>query len=55
MGQLPSILPMSKRLMATSAKGLQSLIPPLSVSRPDLYGRLERARCEIGARDLAKH
>jgi uncharacterized protein (DUF433 family) len=27
----------------------------LSESRPELYARLERARHEVGARDLAKH
>jgi uncharacterized protein (DUF433 family) len=30
-------------------------IPHLSESRPELHARLERARHEIGARDLAKH
>jgi uncharacterized protein (DUF433 family) len=30
-------------------------VPPLSESRPELYTRLERARHEIGAQDLAKH
>jgi uncharacterized protein (DUF433 family) len=30
-------------------------VPPLSESRPDLYARLERARHEISAQDLAKH
>jgi uncharacterized protein (DUF433 family) len=34
---------------------IQSSIPPLSESRPEVYARLERARHEIGAEDLAKH
>ena len=34
---------------------LQRSIPHLSESRPELYARLERARHEIGAQDLAKH
>jgi uncharacterized protein (DUF433 family) len=36
-------------------EAIQNSIPPLSESRPELYSRLERARHEIGARDLAKH
>jgi uncharacterized protein (DUF433 family) len=34
---------------------IERSIPPLSASRPELYARLERARHEIGAQDLAKH
>ena len=30
-------------------------VPPLSESRPELYARLERTRCEISSQDLAKH
>jgi hypothetical protein len=30
-------------------------IPPLSESRPEMYGRLERARQEIASQDLAKY
>lgn len=30
-------------------------VPPLRESRPEMYARLERARQEISARDLAKH
>src|SRR6185312_6558335 len=29
-------------------------VPPLSESRPELYARLERARLDISAQDLAK-
>lgn len=36
-------------------EAIQNSVPPLSESRPDLYARLERARREIGAQDLAKH
>ncbi len=34
---------------------LHRLVPPLSESRPDLYARLERARHDISAQDLANH
>jgi uncharacterized protein (DUF433 family) len=34
---------------------IERAIPHLSESRPGLYARLERARREIGAPDLAKH
>jgi uncharacterized protein (DUF433 family) len=30
-------------------------VPPLSESGPELYARLERARQEVAAQDLAKH
>jgi hypothetical protein len=30
-------------------------VPPLSESRPELHARLERARHEMSAQDLAKH
>jgi uncharacterized protein (DUF433 family) len=36
-------------------EALQNSIPGLSESRPELYARLERARHEIDAPDLAKH
>jgi uncharacterized protein (DUF433 family) len=36
-------------------EAIQSSLPPLSESRPEVYARLERARHEIGAQDLAKH
>jgi len=34
---------------------IQRSVPPLNETRPELYARLERARHEIGGRDLAKH
>lgn len=34
---------------------VQRVVPHLSESRPELYARLERARQESGAQDLAKH
>ena len=34
---------------------IERSVPPLSASRPELYARLEHARHEIGAQDLAKH
>jgi hypothetical protein len=34
---------------------IQPSVPPLSESRPELYGRLERARHGIASQDLAKH
>jgi uncharacterized protein (DUF433 family) len=34
---------------------IQRSVPHLSESRPELYARLERARRDIGTRDLAKH
>ena len=34
---------------------LNRSVAPLSESRPELYARLERARREISAQDLAKH
>ena len=34
---------------------MERAVSPLSESRPGLYARLEHARQEIGARDLAKH
>ena len=34
---------------------IERSLPHLSESRPELYARLERARHEIGAQDLAKH
>ena len=36
-------------------EAIRSSIPPLSESRPEMYARLECARHEIGAQDLAKH
>jgi uncharacterized protein (DUF433 family) len=36
-------------------EAIESSVPPLSESRPELYARLERARHEIRAQDLAKH
>ncbi|MGA2712956.1 MAG: DUF433 domain-containing protein [Bryobacteraceae bacterium] len=33
----------------------QRLVPHLRESRPELYARLERAREELAARDLARH
>jgi hypothetical protein len=33
---------------------IQRSVPHLRESRPELYARLERARHEIGAQDLAK-
>src|SRR3984885_14282374 len=36
-------------------EAIQSSLPPLSDSRTELYARLERARSEISAQDLAKH
>jgi uncharacterized protein (DUF433 family) len=38
-----------------SEEEIEHSIPHLSESRPELYARLERARHEIGAQDLAKH
>jgi uncharacterized protein (DUF433 family) len=34
---------------------LRRSVPPLSESRPEVYSRLERARREVGAQDLAKY
>lgn len=34
---------------------IERSVPRLSESRPALYARLERARHEVGAQDLAKH
>jgi uncharacterized protein (DUF433 family) len=34
---------------------LKRTVPPLSESRPELHARLERARHESRAQDLAKH
>ncbi|HEX3878085.1 MAG TPA: DUF433 domain-containing protein [Bryobacteraceae bacterium] len=36
-------------------EAIQRSVPPLNESRPELYARLEGARHEISAQDLAKH
>ena len=41
--------------IAEGETDLNRSVPPLSESRPELYARLERARHEISAQDLAKH
>ena len=41
--------------IAEGETALNCLVPPLSQSRPELYSRLERARRESPAQDLAKH
>jgi uncharacterized protein (DUF433 family) len=36
-------------------EAIQSSVPPLSESRPEVYARLKRARHETSVQDLAKH
>jgi uncharacterized protein (DUF433 family) len=41
--------------IAEGEANLKRSVPPLSETRPEMHARLERARREISARNLAKH
>jgi uncharacterized protein (DUF433 family) len=57
-GAITFYLAHEQEVDASIAEGetdLSRSVSPLSESRPELYARLERARHEISAQDLAKH